>query len=288
MARLITRKEAAELLDCEPQTITNWVEKGAINGHKVGNILMVDRESIEHYFDDFKALADMATKIADLKTEYKNIIKDQEALLDEARGNSLTSQRAKEVFRMNQLTLISLSEGYLKDRESGILTEIIKGVKLEDIGNAFGLTRERVMQIATKAANKLASIEDLKQIRDENKTLKEENNRVSKENNLLKKYITDQRITIDAYENSDKLHSTIFEKRLIDLNLTVRTQNGLKSLNCDTLGDVVKLDISMLMKARNFGKKSLTEIDEFIKRLGLHWGMNPEKMSVEELEAWRV
>lgn len=288
MARLITRKEAAELLDCEPQTITNWVEKGAINGHKVGNILMVDRESIEHYFDDFKALADMATKIADLKTEYKNIIKDQEALLDEARGNSLTSQRAKEVFRMNQLTLISLSEGYLKDRESGILTEIIKGVKLEDIGNAFGLTRECVMQIATKAANKLASIEDLKQIRDENKTLKEENNRLSKENNLLKKYITDQRITIDAYENSDKLHSTIFEKRLIDLNLTVRTQNGLKSLNCDTLGDVVKLDISMLMKARNFGKKSLTEIDEFIKRLGLHWGMNPEKMSVEELEAWRV
>lgn len=288
MARLITRKEAAELLDCEPQTITNWVEKGAINGHKVGNILMVDRESIEHYFDDFKVLADMATKIADLKTEYKNIIKDQEALLDEARGNSLTSQRAKEVFRMNQLTLISLSEGYLKDRESGILTEIIKGVKLEDIGNAFGLTRERVMQIATKAANKLASIEDLKQIRDENKTLKEENNRLSKENNLLKKYITDQRITIDAYENSDKLHSTIFEKRLIDLNLTVRTQNGLKSLNCDTLGDVVKLDISMLMKARNFGKKSLTEIDEFIKRLGLHWGMNPEKMSVEELEAWRV
>ena len=288
MARLITRKEAAELLDCEPQTITNWVEKGAINGHKVGNILMVDRESIEHYFDDFKALADMATKIADLKTEYKNIIKDQEALLDEARGNSLTSQRAKEVFRMNQLTLISLSEGYLKDRESGILTEIIKGVKLEDIGNAFGLTRERVMQIATKAANKLASIEDLKQIRDENKTLKEENNRLSKENNLLKKYITDQRITIDAYENSDKLHSTIFEKRLIDLNLTVRTQNGLKSLNCDTLGDVVKLDISMLMKARNFGKKSLTEIDEFIKSHGLHWGMNPEKMSVEELEAWRV
>jgi excisionase family DNA binding protein len=288
MARLITRKEAAELLDCEPQTITNWVEKGAINGHKVGNVLMVDRESIEQYFDDFKVLADMATKIADLKTEYKNIIKDQEALLDEARGNSLTSQRAKEVFRMNQLTLISLSEGYLKDRESGILTEIIKGVKLEDIGNAFGLTRERVMQIATKAANKLASIEDLKQIRDENKTLKEENNRLSKENNLLKKYITDQRITIDAYENSDKLHSTIFEKRLIDLNLTVRTQNGLKSLNCDTLGDVVKLDMSMLLKARNFGKKSLTEIDEFIKRLGLHWGMNPEKMSVEELEAWRV
>ena len=281
MARLITRKEAAELLGCEPQTITNWVEKGAINGHKVGNILMVDRESIEHYFDDFKVLADMASKISDLKKEYQNIIKDQKALLDEARGNSLTTQRTRELFRMNQLTLIGLSEGILKDREKEILSEVMKGVKSDEIGKMFGLTRERVMQIAAKAANKLAYIQDLKQIRDENITLKEENDR-------LKQYITDQKIKIDAYENGDRLRFTIFEKHLNDLNFTVRTRNGLKYLNCDTLGDVVKLDISMLMKARNFGKKSLTEIDEFLKSHGLHWGMNPEKMSVEELEAWRV
>lgn len=285
MARMISRQEAAELLDCDPQTISNWVEKGAIIGHKVGNYLMIDRESIEHYFDDFKVLADMASKIAELKTEYQNIINDQKALLDEAKGDSLTSQRAKEIFRRNQLTLISLSEsyykGYFNNREREVLVDVIKGVKLEDIGKKLGLTRERIMQIATKAANKLTQIEDLKQIRDENIALKEENDR-------LKQYIADQNLKVNAYENSDRLRFTIFEKRLNELNLTVRTQNGLKQLNCDTLGDVVKLDMSMLLKARNFGKKSLAEIDEFIKRLGLHWGMNPEKMSAEELEAWRV
>lgn len=285
MARMISRQEAAELLDCDPQTISNWVEKGAIIGHKVGNYLMIDRESIEHYFDDFKVLADMASKIAELKTEYQNVINDQKALLDEAKGDSLTSQRAKEIFRRNQLTLISLSEsyykGYFNNREREVLVDVIKGVKLEDIGKKLGLTRERIMQIATKAANKLTQIEDLKQIRDENIALKEENDR-------LKLYIADQNLKVSAYENSDRLRFTIFEKRLNELNLTVRTQNGLKQLNCDTLGDVVKLDMSMLLKARNFGKKSLAEIDEFIKRLGLHWGMNPEKMSAEELEAWRV
>lgn len=285
MARMISRQEAAELLDCDPQTISNWVEKGAIIGHKVGNYLMINRESIEHYFDDFKVLADMASKIAELKTEYQNIINDQKALLDEAKGDSLTSQRAKEIFRRNQLTLISLSEsyykGYFNNREREVLVDVIKGVKLEDIGKKLGLTRERIMQIATKAANKLTQIEDLKQIRDENIALKEENDR-------LKQYIADQNLKVSAYENSDRLRFTIFEKRLNELNLTVRTQNGLKQLNCDTLGDVVKLDMSMLLKARNFGKKSLAEIDEFIKRLGLHWGMNPEKMSAEELEAWRV
>ena len=282
---MISRQEAAELLDCDPQTISNWVEKGAIIGHKVGNYLMIDRESIEHYFDDFKILADMASKIAELKTEYQNIINDQKALLDEAKGDSLTSQRAKEIFRRNQLTLISLSEsyykGYFNNREREVLVDVIKGVKLEDIGKKLGLTRERIMQIATKAANKLTQIEDLKQIRDENIALKEENDR-------LKQYIADQNLKVSAYENNDRLRFTIFEKRLNELNLTVRTQNGLKQLNCDTLGDVVKLDMSMLLKARNFGKKSLAEIDEFIKRLGLHWGMNPEKMSAEELEAWRV
>ena len=261
MARMISRQEAAELLDCDPQTISNWVEKGAIIGHKVGNYLMIDRESIEHYFDDFKVLADMASKIAELKTEYQNIINDQKALLDEAKGDSLTSQRAKEIFRRNQLTLISLSEsyykGYFNNREREVLVDVIKGVKLEDIGKKLGLTRERIMQIATKAANKLTQIEDLKQIRDENIALKEENDR-------LKQYIADQNLKVSAYENSDRLRFTIFEKRLNELNLTVRTQNGLKQLNCDTLGDVVKLDMSMLLKARNFGKKSLAEIDEFI------------------------
>ena len=69
MARMISRQDAAELLDCDPQTITNWVDRGLLKGHVVGRALMIDRESIEQYFDDMKELTDMAQQIKDLKVE---------------------------------------------------------------------------------------------------------------------------------------------------------------------------------------------------------------------------
>ncbi|MBR6828199.1 MAG: helix-turn-helix domain-containing protein [Prevotella sp.] len=51
MARLITRQEAARLLDVSTQTVSNWIEKGYIKAHMLDNYLMVDRETIEQHFD---------------------------------------------------------------------------------------------------------------------------------------------------------------------------------------------------------------------------------------------
>ena len=44
--RLISREKAAEILECHPQTVSNWVEQGIIKGHKVGNNLLVDKNTI--------------------------------------------------------------------------------------------------------------------------------------------------------------------------------------------------------------------------------------------------
>lgn len=62
---MISRQEAAELLDCNVQTVTNWVERGLLKGHTIGRALMVDRESVEQYFDDLKELGGMARQISD-------------------------------------------------------------------------------------------------------------------------------------------------------------------------------------------------------------------------------
>ena len=83
------------------------------------------------------------------------------------------------------------------------------------------------------------------------------------------------------------MNSSIFQKRIIDLNLTVRSLNVLKSNNCETLGDVVKLTKEEISKYRNMGKKSYIEINDFLTKLGLHWGMNPDMMSAEELQSWQ-
>ena len=69
MARLISRQEAARLLDVSEQTVSNWIQKGVIKGHLIENRLYVDRETIEQYFDSLQDLAHLekTTSVRDKK-----------------------------------------------------------------------------------------------------------------------------------------------------------------------------------------------------------------------------
>ncbi len=69
---------------------------------------------------------------------------------------------------------------------------------------------------------------------------------------------------------------------LNDLDLSVRAYNCLKAADVKTLGDLVKLEISDMMKFRNFGKKSLTELEELVKSKGLEFGMNISKYKLDK------
>ena len=77
----------------------------------------------------------------------------------------------------------------------------------------------------------------------------------------------------EKLERAKKDKSVLLKKRISDLPLSNRTLNALGSLDCKTLGDVVLLEKSDLMKVRNFGNKCLFELDDYITRNGLHWGM---------------
>lgn len=281
MTRMISRQEAAGLLNCHPQTISNWVEKGVIKGHKVGSFLMVDRNSIEQYFDSLKDLADMEQKIVDMKNELKERAEEMKATLNEACGFTLPSDRRREIFRENQMTLIKLFEGTLKDREREMLKRITMGQKLEDIAAFFGITTIRVLQIGAKAAAKISNVADIKQIVDENKNLKRENEQLTRQ-------VADLSNRLEGYERNRIIKSSIFQQRIIDLHLSTRTVNALISLDCETIGDVVQLEKSYLMKARNFGKKSFDELDYYITEHGLHWGMRLDLMKADELSRYNI
>ncbi|MBD0259595.1 MAG: DNA-directed RNA polymerase subunit alpha, partial [Cytophagales bacterium] len=69
---------------------------------------------------------------------------------------------------------------------------------------------------------------------------------------------------------------------LADLDLSVRAYNCLKSADVRTLGDLVNLDIADMMKFRNFGKKSLTELEQLVAEKGLHFGMDLSKYRLDE------
>jgi DNA-directed RNA polymerase subunit alpha len=101
---------------------------------------------------------------------------------------------------------------------------------------------------------------------------------------------SDERISLDVEEKSateefdeSSLHMRqLLMTRLTDLDLSVRALNCLKAAEIDTLGDLVSFDKNDLLKFRNFGKKSLSELEDLVSTKGLQFGMDISKYKIEK------
>ena len=74
----------------------------------------------------------------------------------------------------------------------------------------------------------------------------------------------------------------LLQKKLVDMGLSVRALNCLKSADVETLGELVVYNKTDLLKFRNFGKKSLTELDEMLASLNLSFGMDTSKYKLDK------
>ena len=101
---------------------------------------------------------------------------------------------------------------------------------------------------------------------------------------------SDERITLDVetkpvQEEFDETTAHIrqlLKTKLIDLDLSVRALNCLKAAEVDTLGDLVSFNKADLLKFRNFGKKSLTELENLVASKNLEFGMNVAKYKLDK------
>jgi len=91
----------------------------------------------------------------------------------------------------------------------------------------------------------------------------------------------DKSVTEEFDENT--LHTRqLLKTRLVDLDLSVRALNCLKAAEVDTLGELVSFNKNDLLKFRNFGKKSLQELDELVISKNLEFGMNVSKYKLDK------
>ncbi|WP_258101975.1 DNA-directed RNA polymerase subunit alpha [Marinoscillum pacificum] len=111
-------------------------------------------------------------------------------------------------------------------------------------------------------------------------------------NILIKHFMlfSDQNMILESQEQGEPeqvdeelLHMRkLLKTSLNDLDLSVRAYNCLKAADVRTLGDLVTLEISDMMKFRNFGKKSLAELEQLVADKGLTFGMDLSKYKLEE------
>ena len=102
--------------------------------------------------------------------------------------------------------------------------------------------------------------------------------------------ISDEHITFDTHDTAKEdvvdehvLHMRkVLNTPLEDLDLSVRAYNCLKAAKINSISDLVTYDTNELLKFRNFGKKSLVEIEQLINEKGLHFGMDISKFQLTE------
>lgn len=101
---------------------------------------------------------------------------------------------------------------------------------------------------------------------------------------------SDEKITLETSDTEENeefdeevLHMRqLLKSKLVDMDLSVRALNCLKSAEVETLGELVVFNRNDLLKFRNFGKKSLTELDDLLANLGLSFGMDISKYKLDK------
>ncbi|MBE0637557.1 MAG: DNA-directed RNA polymerase subunit alpha [Bacteroidales bacterium] len=91
----------------------------------------------------------------------------------------------------------------------------------------------------------------------------------------------EKNVTEEFDENSLHIRQ-LLKTKLVDLDLSVRALNCLKAADVETMGDLVTFNKNDLLKFRNFGKKSLTELEELVRNKNLEFGMNVSKYKLDK------
>ena len=298
MARLLSRDEAALLLDVTPQTISNWVEKGVLKGHFVDRLLKIDKATIEKYFDTLSDLAFIEKRIFSAKRDLQLAEKGLEKNLDDNRsaihllGKGVPAHLLNEIF---SAIIEASGDDVLKEREKTILTMLLEGKDVEFVAEEYGLTRSRIMQIVSHAVRKLATVKTFSELRREYKQLVFDNanfqNVIEALQNRIKKLERINNIDTAPVSEYDYLlgdkggtFTALMNTPVYDLDISVRSLNCLKGADVDTLYDLVKCNKTDLMKFRNFGKKSLTELEDLLESLHLHFGMDVDAIIAADSE----
>ena len=299
MGKLITVTEASEMLGVSRQSLTNWAENGILKFKKMGKgnaSLWVNKESIEALAEPIididkakKLLEEERRTILEKEKEERSVINDitRQIRITRRFANMVIATEFDREF-INTMFLL----GKLKQREAEIMARVVRGDTISCIAEDYGLSRSRVMQVFYKGCRRCRNMDDIMErlneaeelkieltaLRTSYKTLKNENDMLRAKLDLK----TEQQVEEWLTENDEMFK--LLNTKLVDCNISVRSLNCVKAADIETIGDLVKCQKTDLLKFRNFGRKSLTELDDFIEGLGLKWSMDVDRFFRERID----
>ena len=93
---------------------------------------------------------------------------------------------------------------------------------------------------------------------------------------------SDKKVITEEFDENTLYTRQLLKTKLVDLDLSVRALNCLKSAEIETLGQLISFNKADLLKFRNFGKKSLAELENLVKSKNMEFGMNVAKYKLDK------
>ena len=287
--KYIKASDVAEKFGVTRQTIRNWIDKGLLAAVKLDNCHYVTMESV-------KAIEDKYSEIVVVEGALEAYVNKQEAAYEEYKASvellrqssaentkiCLIKPRLTELVRV-MFGIVRVSQ-YGERRGDDMIELLLHGYDVKYIAEKYGISPERVHQIVEKDL-RILNYEGRQyvKIKEENERLKEELQTLENNVKSLRSFREPGAESLE-YSKVD-VQESILTKKLTDLCLSVRTLNCLKAyrevvngecvyMPIDTVSDLTRHSRLDLLSQRNFGKKSLIELDDLLDELGLEWGTN--------------
>ena len=282
-SKSISVTAAAKIAGVTPETIRNLCKAGTLAYTKRGNLFYPTREDVVKYKDSIEQIHEATADIEQLKD---TILTQRQELREKAHAQHLLlvdmemfPKRIEAIAK----TLTAVMERYNQEETiyHGQVSEhgvdfMLKMLKGSDLREERGIqenpiSRERARQIWYKALRVYAySRNEFKrlnsQIDELQETIEEQREQICN----LKMELTGER----PPAKEDRI-AKLLDTELRDYDLSSRCQGNLEwQGRIITLRDLVQHHRADMLKYRNFGKKSLTELDELLDKLGLQWGMD--------------
>lgn len=291
MKKYISLQQAADIANVSRQTIANWVDERIISSRKTrcstGHKYEVHIDSLMNIVNNSTIVANTQAitayeaqaqlKVAEMAQEWKALLTTQEAIA--------RYPHVRHIF-IQVLQAIVNNNNNLRGVE--MIIDMLKGRTLSEVGNRFGITTERVRQIVFNTllrCNKVFSwataVEENQKLTNEVEQLQHKVKQLEAENYNLRKdkedLLINQKIEENIANERNEELITLYATSIKDTDLPKRVKVLLTCARVYTIRDLLHRDTFELLRVRNFGRKALIIIEDWLEKYNLEIGQLKRK-----------
>lgn len=287
--KFITASQAAEMCGVTTMTIRNLCKAGVLSYRMQSHMFCPKEADVKKYA---KSIFEVHKAHVNIKDYSERIWKEERELSDKL--HEMQTKYRERMLRLEMFpkrieaikeTLCAVLNAVSKymPYEGSIVTErdirmcwsALQGKSFEEIGKEHGLTEKSARQAWYKALRKFVYTRSIfRHLEEQNDKLREKINKQLDEIEHLKAQLEGREyIETDEERRMNDLLNTSID----DLDLSKRSLNCLQCAGIWTMRDLCQYHRADLLKFRNFGKRSLTELDELLDNNGLYFGMDLSK-----------